>query len=175
LYYCYIETSLTMKQALLVYNKIYNREQLLQQLNVWRLLSKKIVFTNGVFDILHLGHLSLLSQAAGLADIMIVGVNSDASVKRLKGEHRPINDETTRTAMLASLVMTDGIILFEEDTPLELIKMIKPDVLVKGGDYTMDSIVGADNVTKNGGKVITIPLSEGLSTTATIGKITNRK
>ena len=164
-----------MKQSQQVYNKIYDRKRLEKQINAWKLLSKRIVFTNGVFDIIHLGHLKLLSEAAGFADILIIGVNSDASVKRLKGDNRPINDEATRSLLLASLVITDAVILFQEDTPAELIKMIKPDVLVKGGDYSIDTIVGADDVIKNGGEVKVIPLSEGLSTTATIKKITSGK
>jgi D-glycero-beta-D-manno-heptose 1-phosphate adenylyltransferase len=163
-----------MKQSQQVYNKIYDKDKLQKQLNAWRLLGKKIVFTNGVFDIIHQGHLKLLSEAATFADILIIGVNSDASVKRLKGENRPINDETTRSLLLASLVTTDAVILFEEDTPAGLITMIKPDVLVKGGDYSTETIVGADEVIKNGGEVKVIPLSEGLSTTATIKRITGK-
>jgi len=160
-----------MKQARQVYSKILNKQQLQQQINVWHLLGRKVVFTNGVFDIIHKGHLSLLTEAAAFGDILVVGVNSDASVKRLKGESRPVNDEETRALLLASLIMTDAVVVFEEDTPFELIKMIMPNVLVKGGDYTTDTIVGAKEVIDNGGEVKVIPLSQGFSTTATIKKI----
>jgi D-glycero-beta-D-manno-heptose 1-phosphate adenylyltransferase len=164
-----------MKQAARLYDKIFTRERIRQQVQVWRLLGKKIVFTNGVFDIIHAGHLSLLAQAASFADILVVGVNSDASVKRLKGSNRPINDEATRTLVLASFLMTDAVVVFEEDTPFELISLIKPDVLVKGGDYTIDTIVGAPEVINWGGSVEIISLEEGLSTTATIEKIKGTK
>lgn len=160
-----------MKQSRQIALKIFKKDQLVRQLNAWRLLGKKIVFTNGVFDIIHQGHISLLSEAASLADILIVGVNSDASVKRLKGESRPFNNEYSRTLLLASLVMTDVIILFEEDTPFELIKFIQPDILVKGGDYTIEQIVGATEVLNNGGEVKIIPIVEGFSTTSTLKKL----
>jgi D-glycero-beta-D-manno-heptose 1-phosphate adenylyltransferase len=160
-----------MKQAQQIYSKILTKEQLQQHVHIWHLRGKKVVFTNGVFDIIHKGHLRLLSEAATFGDILIVGVNSDASVKRLKGETRPIHDEETRLLLLASLLTTDAVVLFEEDTPFELIKMIMPDVLVKGGDYTLDTIVGSKEVIDNGGEVKVIPLSQGFSTTATIKRI----
>lgn len=160
-----------MNQSQQVQSKVFTKTNLEKHLNIWRLLGKKIAFTNGVFDIIHKGHLSLLSEAAGTADILIVAVNADSSVKRLKGNSRPINDEFTRTLLLASLLIVDCVIIFEEDTPLELIKMIKPDVLIKGGDYTQETIVGADIVTENGGEIRIIPLSEGYSTTNTINSI----
>ena len=131
----------------------------------WKFFSKKIVFTNGCFDLLHAGHIHSLNQAAALGDKLIVGLNSDASVKRLKGENRPIQQEQNRALILASLSMVDAVVIFEEDTPLELIKKIMPDVLVKGGDYTPESIVGAKEVIANGGKVEIISLIPGLSTT----------
>ena len=159
-----------MKQSLQISNKIFDREQLGRLLKVWKLLGKKIVFTNGVFDILHKGHIALLSQAASFADLLIVGVNSDASVKRLKGDSRPVNEENSRALLLASLVMVDAVIIFEEDTPLELIKLIMPDVLVKGGDYTIDTIVGAKEVLGNGGLVEIVPIEEGFSTSLIIEK-----
>ena len=138
----------------------------------WRLLEKKISFTNGVFDILHPGHIFSLSQAAKEADYLVVGLNSDESVKRLKGDGRPVNGEDARALILASLILVDVVIIFEEDTPLELIKAIKPDVLVKGGDYKIEQIVGAKEVVAHGGRVVINPLIEGFSTTAIIEKLT---
>jgi len=132
---------------------------------------KKVAFTNGCFDILHPGHISSLSQAAATADFLIVGLNSDLSVKRLKGEGRPINDQDSRALMLAALSMVDAIVVFEEDTPLELIKQVLPDVLVKGGDYTEDQIAGAREVKEAGGKVVINPIVEGFSTTFLIKKL----
>ena len=144
--------------------------QLVQKIAQWKVLARTIAFTNGVFDILHPGHIFSLSQAAKEADYLIVAVNSDASVKRLKGTGRPINTQETRTLMLASLLMVDTVIVFEEDTPLELIKVIKPDVLVKGGDYKIDEIVGAKEVVKMGGRVVINPMVEGYSTTSLINR-----
>ncbi len=157
-----------MKRADLVPQKIFTAAQIVQKLAQWRLLSKKIAFTNGVFDILHQGHIFSLSQAAKEADYLIVGLNSDASVKRLKGESRPVNDEQSRALILASLLMVDAVVLFEEDTPLELIKAIMPDVLVKGGDYTVEQIAGAKEVIANGGRVVINPILDGFSTTTII-------
>jgi D-glycero-beta-D-manno-heptose 1-phosphate adenylyltransferase len=134
-------------------------------------LGKSIAFTNGVFDILHPGHIFSLSQAAREADFLIVGVNSDDSVKRLKGNARPVNNQDSRALLLASLLMVDAVVIFEEDTPLELINAIKPDVLVKGGDYTIDQIVGAREVTLNGGRVVINPIIEGYSTTSIIDNL----
>lgn len=160
-----------MKATQNIPSKIYSLNTLLHQLRRWRLHNKQIVFTNGVFDILHRGHLASLSEAAALGDMLIIGINTDASVKRLKGEDRPVNDEQTRALMLASLLMTDAIILFDDDTPLQLIKAIMPDVLVKGGDYTIEQIVGAKEVLANGGRVERAQIVEGLSTTAIIEKM----
>jgi D-beta-D-heptose 7-phosphate kinase/D-beta-D-heptose 1-phosphate adenosyltransferase len=160
-----------MKSISGIPNKIYTLSELNHQLNRWRLLNKKIVFTNGVFDILHEGHIASLGEAALYAHVLIVGINSDASVKRLKGESRPVYNEGSRTLLMASLVMVDAVILFEEDTPLNLIKAIMPDVLVKGGDYTIDGIVGAKEVLANGGEVKTVPILEGFSTTGIIEKM----
>lgn len=153
--------------------KIFSLSDLQHQLKRWRLLNKKIVFTNGVFDILHEGHIGSLSEAASFGHVLIVGVNTDASVKRLKGPNRPVNNENSRALLLASLLMTDAIILFDEDTPLNLITAILPDVLVKGGDYTIEQIVGAKEVIANGGEVKIVPILEGFSTTGIIEKMKN--
>lgn len=131
----------------------------------------KIVFTNGVFDLLHQGHIFSLSQAAKEADFLIVGLNADASVKRLKGDNRPIQDQDTRALILASLQIVDAVVVFEEDTPLNLIVSILPEVLVKGGDYTIEQIVGAKEVIANGGRVVINPILEGVSTTNIITKM----
>jgi D-glycero-beta-D-manno-heptose 1-phosphate adenylyltransferase len=160
-----------MKSVSSIPDKIFTLNELKHQLNRWRLINKTIVFTNGVFDILHEGHIASLSEAALYGHILIVGINSDESVKRLKGESRPVNNEGSRTLLMASLVMVDAIILFEEDTPLNLITAILPDVLVKGGDYTIDQIVGATEVMANGGEVKIVPILEGFSTTGIIEKM----
>ena len=154
-----------------IQNKIYSRDALVRECNVWRATQKKIVFTNGCFDILHHGHLDLLAKAAELGNILIVGVNTDASVQRLKGKDRPVTNEMDRLFQLASLLCVDAVSLFDEDTPEELIKMIRPDVLVKGGDYTIDRIVGADHVQSYGGRVEIIPFVKGYSTTSLIERI----
>ncbi|MBL7725576.1 MAG: D-glycero-beta-D-manno-heptose 1-phosphate adenylyltransferase [Chitinophagaceae bacterium] len=163
-----------MNRADLIPQKIILAEQAAQVAAQWRVLGKKIVFTNGVFDILHQGHIFSLSQAAKEGDYLIVGLNADASVKRLKGESRPVNNQESRALVLASLLMVDAVVLFEEDTPLELIKAIMPNVLVKGGDYTVDQIAGAKEVMLNGGKVIINPILEGFSTTSIIEQMKSR-
>lgn len=160
-----------MKATKHIQQKILDAHHLQQELMRWRQFSKKIAFTNGCFDILHAGHIHSLVQAASFADVFIVGLNSDASTKRLKGDNRPVNNEQNRALLLASLVMVDAVVLFDEDTPFELISSVMPDVLVKGGDYTIDTIVGAKEVIANGGKVEIIQLVEGLSTTSIIQKI----
>jgi rfaE bifunctional protein nucleotidyltransferase chain/domain len=164
-----------MKSIQSIPAKIFTLDALLHQLNRWRLLNKKIVFTNGVFDILHEGHIASLSEAARHGHILIVGINSDASVKRLKGENRPVNHEHSRALLMASLVLTDAVILFDQDTPLELIKALLPDVLVKGGDYTLEQIVGAKEVIDHGGEVKIVPILEGFSTTGIIEKMQTMK
>ncbi|MEO6868785.1 MAG: D-glycero-beta-D-manno-heptose 1-phosphate adenylyltransferase [Ginsengibacter sp.] len=151
--------------------RILPREEVPLEERRIRLKSKTIAFTNGVFDILHEGHIALLSQAATFADVLIVGINSDDSVKRLKGETRPVNGQDSRALVISSLVMVDYVVIFDEDTPLELIKILKPDVLIKGGDYTMENIVGAKETNTAGGKVEIIPLVKGFSTTAIIEKM----
>lgn len=163
-----------MRNTQHIQHKIQPLEQAIRTVSQWRVLNKKVAFTNGCFDILHRGHIFSLGQAAHEAEFLIVGVNSDASTKRLKGPERPINDEQSRALVLASLVMVDLVVIFEEDTPLNLITSLKPDVLVKGGDYTIDQIVGAKEVMENGGKVIINPIVEGFSTTGIIGKIQHK-
>ena len=148
-----------------IQKKIYDLPSLIKQVNQWKFLQKKIVFTNGCFDILHQGHIYSLSQAASFGDVLIVAANSDASVKKLKGETRPVNNEHSRSLILASLVIVDAVIIFNEGTPIELIKRMKPNILVKGGDYTIDQIVGADLVLENGGQVKSLPFISGYSTT----------
>ncbi|WP_336514045.1 D-glycero-beta-D-manno-heptose 1-phosphate adenylyltransferase [Pollutibacter soli] len=160
-----------MKNSASVKDKIYNRIDLARQVERWKLLNKKVVFTNGCFDILHKGHIELLSKAAQLGDILIVGLNADSSVKKLKGEERPVNDENFRSEIMAGLLIVDAVSLFEEDTPYELIETIVPDILVKGGDYKPEDVVGAETVIKNGGNVEIIPLVKGYSTTGIIQKI----
>ncbi len=160
-----------MKATQHIQQKILDAGPLQQAIMRWRKFSKTIAFTNGCFDILHAGHIHSLSQAAAFADILIVGLNSDASTKKLKGENRPINQEQNRALLLASLVMVDAVVLFDEDTPYQLINSILPDVLIKGGDYTIETIVGAKEVIANGGRVEIIELVEGLSTTSILKKI----
>ena len=164
-----------MKSISSIPAKIFTTPTLQQQLKRWRLQNKKIVFTNGVFDILHEGHIASLSEAATYGHILIVGVNADASVKKLKGESRPVNNQSSRALLLAALVMSDAVIIFEEDTPLNLINTILPDVLVKGGDYTLEQIVGAKEVMANGGEVKIVPILEGFSTTGLIQKMKEDK
>ena len=139
--------------------------------NDFKLHQQKIVFTNGCFDVLHFGHVHYLLETKKLGEILVVGLNSDDSVRRLKGPSRPINGEKERAFVLASLAFVDYVTLFEEDTPEHLIKIVRPDVLVKGGDYTIDQIVGADFVMQNGGTVTTIPFVEGYSSTQIIEQL----
>jgi rfaE bifunctional protein nucleotidyltransferase chain/domain len=133
--------------------------------------NSKVIFTNGCFDILHFGHLSILEQAKKLGDFLIVGLNSDISVKKIKGDSRPINSEEFRSTILSFFEIVDLVVIFDEDTPLELIKLLNPDLIVKGGDYTSDSIVGREIVEERGGKVVVLPTVEGYSTTSIINKI----
>jgi D-glycero-beta-D-manno-heptose 1-phosphate adenylyltransferase len=162
-----------MKSILQIQHKIFTLDNLLKQLSVWRVLNKKIVFTNGVFDILHIGHITSLNEAASYGDVLIVAVNADSSVKKLKGPTRPINNEKARAVILASLLQTDAVIIFEDDTPLELIKQIMPNVLVKGGDYTIEQIAGAKEVLAAGGEVKIAAIIEGVSTTKIIEEFKN--
>jgi len=137
----------------------------------WHFKKKKIAFTNGCFDILHQGHVAYLAQAASFADIFIVGLNSDASVKRLKGDERPLQDENSRAVVMAGLGFVDAVVLFEQDTPYELIRYIQPDILAKGADYKKSEVVGADIVEAHGGEVKLIEFVEGYSTTAVINRM----
>jgi len=137
----------------------------------WKKLNQKIVFTNGCFDIIHRGHIELLAQSADLGQKLIVGLNSDASVRRLKGKERPVQDESCRAMIMAGFEFVDLVVLFSQDTPLELIRLIKPDILVKGGDYKAEEIVGYDIVIENKGQVVTINMVEGYSTTSIVNKI----
>ncbi len=135
----------------------------------------KLVFTNGVFDLLHPGHVDVLNAARSHGDALIVGVNSDVSVRRLKGESRPVRTERDRAYVLAALEAVDAVVIFAEDTPLELIRALHPDVLVKGGDYTPDAVVGRSEVESRGGKVIIVPLTEGQSTTSIIERLRDQQ
>ncbi|WP_439698443.1 D-glycero-beta-D-manno-heptose 1-phosphate adenylyltransferase [Mucilaginibacter sp. AW1-7] len=140
----------------------------------WQSEGKKVVFTNGVFDLLHIGHITYLAKAAELGDKLIIGLNADSSVRRIKGESRPVNDQNSRAAILAALFFVDGIVVFEEDTPLNLISTLLPDYLVKGADYSVENIVGSKEVIANGGEVKTINFVEGYSSTSIINKIRNQ-
>jgi rfaE bifunctional protein nucleotidyltransferase chain/domain len=155
-----------MKSIDAVRSKIIGRESLAEMLEKARKKGEKIIFTNGCFDILHRGHIEYLSNASDLGDIFIIGLNSDDSVRRLKGESRPAVDEESRALTLASFEFVDYVVLFSEDTPYELLQALLPDVLVKGGDYTdMKDIIGYDIVLGRGGEVLTMPFVDGYSTT----------
>lgn len=155
----------------LVNDKLMSLAEIYHRRNSWRPYSHSTVFTNGVFDLIHPGHLTYLAQARQLGGRLIVGLNSDASVKRLKGDSRPVMGQDARAQLLASLFFVDGVVIFEEDTPLELIKTLKPDILVKGGDYTEDQIVGATEVKAYGGEVKVLPFVDGFSSTRIIEQI----
>ena len=153
--------------------KVIDKDLLESTIAQWKNNQNKIVFTNGCFDILHLGHIDYLSKAAAFGDVLIIGVNTDFSVQRLKGRGRPINNEYSRTRILAALEFVDGVVLFDEETPIELIKAITPDILVKGGDYKAEEVVGHDHVTTSGGEVRIIDFLPGYSTSSIIQKISN--
>ena len=159
-----------MKHLEKIYDKILDDNSLEERLKLWRKEGKTIVFSNGCFDILHRGHVEYLSKAADLGDKLIIGLNTDDSVKRLKGPSRPVNDEKARAVVLAGLEFVDAVVFFEEDTPYNLIKDVQPDILVKGNDYKAEDIVGYDIVTAKGGKVETIELVDGFSTTKILEK-----
>ena len=161
-----------MKNLDIIKNKILSGGRLHRMLNLWRFQQKRIVFTNGCFDLLHLGHIDYLSKAKDEGHVLMVGVNTDASVKRLqKGENRPLTDETSRSLIVASLHFVDAVVLVDANTPYELITAVQPDVLVKGADYKPEDIVGYDIVKARGGKIVTIGLLPGYSTTAIEKKI----
>ncbi|MEI7802212.1 MAG: D-glycero-beta-D-manno-heptose 1-phosphate adenylyltransferase [Bacteroidota bacterium] len=161
-----------MSRLDLLQKKIVTQNELGKLIHVWQLLSQKIVFTNGCFDILHAGHIHTLTTAADFGNKLIVGLNTDASVSKLK-PNRPIQNQDSRALVLAALNCVVAVILFDEETPLELIKFIQPDVLVKGGDYTIDKIIGSKEVLASGGKVEVVPLLKGFSTTSIAEKIKN--
>lgn len=152
-------------------NKIQPLDRAINTINGWKKSNLKIVFSNGCFDLVHPGHITYLSKTGDLADKLVIGLNTDNSVKRLKGANRPVVDEQSRALLLAALSFVDLVVLFDEDTPYELIKAIKPDVLVKGKDYEPENIVGYDIVKGGGGEIITIDLVEGFSTSNLIQKI----
>lgn len=151
--------------------KIYSLSQAVSKVKDWKAHKETVVFTNGCFDILHLGHVDYLEKAAAQGDRLIVGLNSDLSVSTLKGPQRPVADQHSRSRLMAALEFVDAVVLFSEDTPMNLIQSLVPDVLIKGKDYSIDNIVGADFVIKNGGRVATIDLVEGYSTTRIVEKI----
>jgi rfaE bifunctional protein nucleotidyltransferase chain/domain len=153
--------------------KILTLEPLKNQINNWKKQNLTIVFTNGCFDLIHLGHVDYLEKSRNLGDKLIIGLNSDQSVKKIKGPGRPILDEVARARILSSFQFVDAVILFSDETPLNLIREVKPDVLVKGNDYKPENIVGAEIVKSYGGKVITVSLIPGYSTTEIIKKIEN--
>ncbi len=164
-----------MNHLLNIRKKLMDSLQLQEHIRKWKDQGCKIVFTNGCFDLLHLGHVDYLARAADFGDKMIIGLNTDSSVSRIKGPSRPINDEHSRAMVLASLAAVSAVILFDEPTPYELIKTVRPDVLVKGADYSVENIVGADIVLESGGVVKTIPFVEGYSTTAIEQRIRQAK
>jgi rfaE bifunctional protein nucleotidyltransferase chain/domain len=163
-----------MTQSALIQQKIYsNTDSLLKQINNWKNDNQKIVFTNGVFDLIHRGHVDYLAKARDLGSVLVIAVNSDASVSKLKGLHRPIQDEYSRMLILASFQFVDAVILFGEQTPYELIKTVRPSILVKGSDYKAEDIVGYDVVVANRGTVKTIDFIPGFSTSLIEQRIKN--
>ena len=155
----------------MITRKVKTQEELIEIIGKEKAASKKVGFTNGCFDILHLGHVRYLALAKGECDVLVAGMNSDGSTKRLKGEERPVNPQEARAQVLAALESVDFVTIFEEDTPEELIKALSPDVLFKGGDWKEDQIAGAAHVKAVGGEVKIIPLEEGYSTTGLIEKL----
>ncbi len=154
-------------------NKIFLKKDLRIKLDSWRQKGEKIVFTNGCFDLIHLGHIEVLARSADLGDRLIIGVNTDISIKNIKGENRPIIEEDSRVKQLAALEFVDAVILFNESTPNKIINHIKPDIITKGGDYKTEEVVGYETVIENNGRVVIIPLTQGFSTTSILNKIKN--
>ena len=163
-----------MKQLELLQSKILSFSGIEKQVVLWRSAQKKIVFTNGCFDLLHMGHIDYLAKARDLGDVLVIGLNTDRSVQEIKGPSRPVKDELSRAHILAGMAFVDAIVLFDTETPIELISSLKPDVLVKGGDYAIKEIVGHEVVQKNGGKVCTLDFIEGYSSSKLIHKITEK-
>jgi rfaE bifunctional protein nucleotidyltransferase chain/domain len=164
-----------MKKLELINSMIFdNKEEIKFWLGYWRFHQNKIVFTNGCFDILHRGHIDYLANAADLGDVLIIGLNADESVSRIKGINRPIQDQTSRAMILSALHFVDAVVLFNEDTPYDLIKYVKPDILVKGSDYKPEEIVGYDVVNEKGGEIITIDFLEGFSTSNIIQRASSK-
>jgi rfaE bifunctional protein nucleotidyltransferase chain/domain len=155
-------------------SKISDLPKLQALISAWKNEGKKVVFTNGVFDLLHIGHITYMAKSAELGDKLVIGLNSDNSVKRIKGDDRPVNDQNSRAALLAALFFVDAIVVFDEDTPINVITALMPDILVKGADYSVENIVGAKEVIANGGEVKTINFVEGYSSTSIIQKIRNQ-
>ena len=154
-------------------SKIFSLDDLKNQVNAWKQTGEDVVFTNGCFDIIHRGHIEVLAQTADLGDRLIIGLNSDTSIQKLKGKNRPIIEEQSRAILLASLEFVDAVVIFSEDAPLKLISALLPDVLAKGGDYEIETIVGHEIVQQNGGKVKLVPFVDGFSSTTIIEKIKN--
>ena len=154
-------------------SKIFSLDDLKNQVNAWKQAGEEVVFTNGCFDIIHRGHIEVLAQTADLGDRLIIGLNSDTSIQKLKGKNRPIIEEQSRAILLASLEFVDAVVIFSEDTPINLISTLVPDVLAKGGDYEIETIVGHEIVQQNGGKVKLVPFVDGFSSTTIIEKIKN--
>ena len=164
-----------MTKPEVIQRKILRQPELDRVLAYWRFRDQKIVFTNGCFDIIHLGHIDYLAKAAGLGNKLIIGLNTDASTRRLKGPHRPINDENARAMIIASFSFVDAVVLFDEDTPYNLISAIQPDILVKGADYRAEDIAGYDIVKAKGGKVETLEYLPGYSTSLIDKRIRERE
>jgi len=160
-----------IKSKIYYYNNPDSITDFKHKLAFWQFSNYKIVFTNGCFDILHLGHIDYLSKSADLGKILIIGLNTDVSVKNIKGNNRPLNNENARAVLLASLGFVNAVVLFDEDTPYKLIKTVRPDILVKGADYQAEKIIGFDIVKEKGGEIVTIDFLEGYSTSAFIEKI----
>ena len=160
-----------MSQFNTLKNKIFSLENLKLQVKNWKATGQKVVFTNGCFDIVHQGHIEVLARTADLGNKLIIGLNSDSSIQKLKGKNRPIIDEQSRAILLASFSFVDAVVLFSEDTPINLISTLLPDVLAKGGDYEIETIVGHEIVQKNGGQGILVPFVDGFSSTTIIEKI----
>jgi rfaE bifunctional protein nucleotidyltransferase chain/domain len=152
-------------------NKIFSLENLKTQVEKWKVTGEKVVFTNGCFDIIHRGHIEVLAQTADLGTKLVIGLNSDSSIQKLKGENRPIIHQQSRAILLASFSFVDAVVLFSEDTPINLISTLLPDILAKGGDYKIETIVGHKVVQENGGEVILVPFIDGFSSTTIIEKI----